>query len=181
MPNVIVTPERKLFYTEDVQAGAANSEANANKIAATNNFINSRITKPIHFGVGGAVYSGLSSYPYTFSNNSEVCAENLLIQKIVITNQISGTSGSTVFYLQVRRYLSGTWTNMFSTNCTIGNAASDNLIFNSTDLTAPTSVTLPVLAAGMSYLYFGDEIRFVLVTAATGATNLQITMECSPL
>lgn len=181
MPNTIVTPERKLFYLEDVASGSANSEANANKVAATNNFINSRITKPLNFGVGGAVYSGLSGYPYIFTNNSEICAENLLIQKIVITNQISGTSGNTVFYLEKRPYGSGTWTTMFSTNCTINHAASDNLIFSSTDVSAPSNVTLPVLASGMESLLFGDEIRFVLVTAATAAANLLITMECSPV
>lgn len=181
MPNVIVTPERKLFYTEDVAAGAANSEANANKIAATNNFINSRITKPFHFGVGGATYSGLSAYPYTFSNNSEICAENLLLQKLVVTRQTAGISGTTVFYLEIRRYLSSTWTNMFSTNCSITSAAANNLVFNNTDLTAPSGVTLPILASGMSVLNFGDEIRFVLVSAATNAANLQITLECSPV
>lgn len=181
MPNILVTPERKLFYTEDVQAGAANSEANANKVAATNNFINSRITKRLIFGIGGAAYSGLSAYPYTFSSNSEICAENLLIQKLVISNQTPGIASTTVFFLEIRRYLSSTWTTMFSTNCQIGFAATASLIFNSTDLTVPSNVTLPVLSSGMSDLFFGDEIRFVLVSAATAAQNLQINLECSPV
>jgi hypothetical protein len=181
MPGTLVTAERTLFYLEDVAAGAANSEANANKIASNSNFILERITKPLHFGVGGGNYSGLSGYPYTFSNNSEICAENLLIQKIVITNKTSGISGSTVFYLEKRPYLSGTWSTMFSTNCTIDNTAADNLVFNSTDVSAPSGVTLPVLASGMSNLNFGDEIRCVLVSAADQANNLLITLECSPI
>lgn len=179
MPNTLVTPERKLFYTEDVQAGAANSEANANKIAASINFVNQRVTKPLHFGVGGASYSDLSSYPYTFENNSELCAENLLIQKIVISNQISGTSGTTQFYLSIRRSGSGVWQNMFFATCTISNTASDNLVFTSID-SAPSGVQIPVLDSGMELLNFGDEIRFVLVQAATGAKNILATLECSP-
>jgi hypothetical protein len=180
MPNVLITPERKSFYTEDVQAGAANTEANANKVAATINFINQRITKPLHFGVGGAVYSGLSSYPYTFSGNSEICSENLLIQKIVVFNQVSGTSGSTQFRIEKRLSGSGTWNNIFSTNCTILNTASDNLFFNNTDVSIPSGVTNMVLIPGSELLSAGDELRFVLIQAATGAQNLLVTLECSP-
>ena len=180
MPGTLVTAERTLYYLEDVASGAANSEANANKIASNSNFIFTRITKPLHFGIGGAAYSSLSGYPYTFSNNSEICTEDLLIQKIVFTNQISGTSGDTVFKLEKRAYGSGTWNTMFSINYTINHAASDNLVFTSI-ATAPSGVTLPVLATGMENLSFGDEIRFVLISAAAGATNLLVTLECSPV
>lgn len=174
----IVSAQRQLIYEEDVQFSASVSEAVGNKLASTLNFVNTRITKDLHFGVGGAVYSGLSGYPYTFANNSEVAAENLLIQRIVVANKVSGTSGDTVFYLEKRPYLSGTWTTMFSTNCTINHAASDDIIFASNE-SAPSGVTLPVL--NTTTINYGDEIRFVLFSAAADAANLLVTIEASPV
>jgi hypothetical protein len=172
-----ISSEREKIYVEDVAGGVSNSEAVGAKLGASINFIMDRIVQKLQFGIGGKVYSGLTT-PYTASGNSELVTENYLIQRVTVSNQISGTAGTTEFKIERRPSGSATWTSLFSVNGSIGHAAADNLIFKS-DAAAPANVTLPVLS--ITQLDEGDEVRFVLVSAASSAQNLLVTLEVSPI
>lgn len=174
-----VGSEREKIFVEDVQGGASVSESVANKLAATINFIFDRIVQKLQFGVTGNFYSGLISFPYTFSQNSELAFENYLIQRVRVSNQLSGISGVTEFRLERRPFGSGVWTTMFSQNCLIQNTAADNLVFASDDVSAPAGVTLPILS--QTTLDLGDEVRFVLISAANQGQNLLVDLEVSPI
>jgi hypothetical protein len=178
MAGTFVNSEREKIYIEDVQGGASVSESVGSKFAASINFIFDKITQKMQLGVTGNFYSGLT-VPYTFAQNSEVAAESLLIQRVTISNQLSGISGQTEFKLERRLSGSGVWTTMFSTNLIILNTAADNLIFSSDDLIPPAGVTLPVLS--ITTLAKGDEVRGVLITAANQARNLLVDLELSPI
>lgn len=173
-----VASEREKIYIEDVQGGASVSESVASKLSSSINFILDNITQKMQFGVTGNFYSGLA-VPYTFAQNSEIAAESLLIQRVTVSNQISGTSGQTEFKLERRLFGSGVWTTMFSVNLIILNTAADNLVFSSDDMSAPAGVTLPVLS--ITTLAKGDEVRGVLITAAGQARNLLVDLELSPI
>lgn len=173
----LIPSSKRKFYQEDVAGGVSVSEFLGGTIGANINFVYNYITRPLLFGVTGAAYSGLSSFPHTGTNSSEICVEGFDILRLTVSNQISGTSGDTVFYIERRPYLSGSFSTIFSTNCTIANTAADNLFFSS-DAAAPSGVTLPVL--NLSTLSAGDELRLVIVSAAVGAKNLQINLEVSP-
>jgi hypothetical protein len=178
MAGTFVNSEREKIYIQDVQGGASVSESVAAKLSASINFILDNITQKMQFGVTGNFYSDLI-LPYTFSQNSEVAAENLLIQRLNISQQISGISGQTEFKIEKRLAGGGTWNNIFSTNCIISNLAIDNLVFSSDDMTAPLNVTMPVLS--ITTLAKGDELRFVLINSANQARNLLVDLELSPI
>lgn len=172
-----VTSEPKKIYTEDVQFSSSVSEAVANKLGAAINFILDEFIV-YEFGVSGNVYSGLSSYPYTFSGCIENVYANSTIYSIEVYNEVSGTSGTTTFYIEKQLAAGGAWTNIFSTNCSIANTAADNLFF-STLLTAPTGITLPVLST--TSLAKNDKLRFVLSAAATAGQNISIKVKTRPV
>lgn len=174
----LLTSERERFYQEDVAGGVSVSEFLGGKFGSNINFIYDRIVQVLEFGVSGAPYSGLSAYPYLFSNNNEVAIENYELLRVTVANQISGTSGQTEFKIERRPFGSGTWTNIFSTNCIIQNTAADALFFSSEDA-APSGVTLPVL--NISSINAGDELRFTLISAALGASDLKIRVEVGPV
>lgn len=175
----LIASARKRFYEQDVAGGTSVSEFLGDKFGSTVNFIFDRIVQVLEFGVSGAPYSGLSAYPYLFSNNNEVCVENYELLRLTVSNGISGISGNTEFKIEHRPFGSGTWTNIFSTNCVINHAASDALYFSNTDVSAPAGVTLPVL--NISTLSAGDELRFTLISAASGASDLKIRLEVGPM
>ena len=165
-----ITGENSRMYEEDVQYGAAVSEATGYKLGALMNYIADKFSY-YEFGVEGAAYSGLSAYPYTFSEAQEVVDLDATIYRIEVTNEISGTSGTTEFKIERQIGGAGAWSNIFSTNCSIVNTASDSLAFTTEDA-APTGVTLPVVST--TGLLKGDRLRFVLISAATGAQNLGV-------
>jgi len=171
-----VTSAPNKIYEEDVQFSSSVSEAVGNKLASSLNYILDYF-EIYEFGVSGAPYSGLSSYPYTFNGTIENVRSNCTITEIQIFNEVSGTSGTTEFRIERQLSSGGAWTNIFSTNCQIGNAAADSLFFKNTS-TAPASVTLPVLA--ISSFLTNEKLRFVLVTAAGQAQNLNIKIVVRP-
>jgi hypothetical protein len=176
MPTLINSEPEK-FYLEDMQGNASLSETLMNKIGASHNFIFDYFIA-YHFGVSGAPYSSLSAYPYTFSNNMENVYITSQITNIEIFNEISGTAGTTEFRIERQLAAGGAWTNIFSTNCSILNTAADNLSFKNTG-SAPAGVTLPVIS--ISSLAPDDKLRFVLISAATGAQNLKIKINTRPV
>jgi hypothetical protein len=165
-----VTAENARIYEEDVRYGAAVSEATGYKIGALMNYIADKFSY-YEFGVVGAAFSGLSAFPYTFSNSQDVVDLDATIYRIEVTQEVAGTASQTEFRIERQVAGAGAWTNIFSQNCIILNTASDSLAFRS-DEAAPTGVTLPVLST--TDILKGDRLRFVLVTAATGAQNIRV-------
>lgn len=178
MAGTFITSEREKIYIEDVQNRASVSESVGNKLGAAINFIMDNIVQKLQFGVVGNYFSGLTAYPYTFAEATEIVAEPYLIQRLVVSLELSGTAGQTEFRLERQLAAGGSWDNMFSTNCIISNTATDMITFNSDDVSAPAGVTLPVLA--ITSLAKGDKIRMVLITAGTQARNLIASLDCSP-
>ncbi len=172
-----VSSDPKKIYTEDVQFSSSVSEAVANKIGAAINFILDEFIV-YTFGVTGAPYSGLSSYPYIFTGCLETCLTDSEIHSIEVVNEVSGISGTTVFYIEKQLASGGAWTTIFSTNAQILNTAADNLYFSTLEA-APAGVTLPVLST--ISLAKKDKLRFVLQSAATGAQNISIKVKTRPV
>lgn len=171
-----VTSEPNKIYQEDVQFSTSVSEAVGNKIASSINYILDNFDH-YDFGVSGAPYSSLSVYPYNFMGNIENIRANCTIYELQIFNEVSGISGTTEFRIERQLSSGGGWTNIFSVNCQIGNAAADNLFFKNTD-PSPSSVTLPVIS--IPDLLINEKLRFVLVTAANQAENLTVRVVTKP-
>ena len=165
------------IYIEDVQTGASVSESVGSKIGALVNFIADEFIR-YPFGITGAPYSGLSSYPCTFTGTFESLAYNCVIEKITVFNEVSGISGTTEFKIERQLAAGGAWTSIFSTNCSIVNTAADNLYFESNGA-APSGVTLPVLS--ITSFSKSDKLRWVLVQAADQAENLKIRVITRPV
>jgi hypothetical protein len=165
-----ITAENARMYEEDVRYGAAVSEAVGYKLGGLMNYIADKFSY-YDFGVVGANYDTLSAYPYTFSNQQEVIDLDATIYRIEVTNDVAGTSGTTEFRIEKQVGGVGGWTNIFSVNCSILHSASDALAFTTEDA-APTGVTLPVVST--AGILKGDRLRFVLVSAAAGASNLKV-------
>jgi hypothetical protein len=177
MAAVPVTSEPQLILDLDVSGGSSVSESIGAKLGATNNFIlNNFVAFP--FGISGAPYSGLSTYPYTFFGSIEFARLRLNIEKIVVLNEVSGISGQTEFRIEKQLAAGGAWTNIFTTNCIILNTAANELIFE-TGLAAPSGVTLPIFSP--TILEIGDKLRFVLITAADQAQNLKVRVIARPI
>jgi hypothetical protein len=177
MAAIPIASEPELILDQDVAGGVSVSEAVGGKLGATSNFLlNNFVVFP--FGISGAAYSGLSAYPYTFAGSIESSRMRVNIEKIVVYNEVSGISGTTSFRIEKQLAAGGSWTNIFSTNCSIVNTAADDLYFESTGA-APTGVTLPVLST--TTLELSDKLRFVLITAADQAQNLKVRVICRPI
>lgn len=175
---VFLPSEPEKIHQEAVQGGAAVSESLLALVGSTSNFIlDNFIYYP--FGVTGAAYSSLSAYPYTFNGTAESVKYNSNIERIEVFNEVSGISGTTEFRIEKQLAAGGSWTNIFSTNCTISNSAADFLHFNSTDVSAPSGVVLPVLST--TSLAINDKLRFVLVSAADQAQNLHVRVITRPV
>jgi len=172
-----VTSEPNKINVEDVQFSTSVSEAVGNKLASTLNYVIDNFDR-YEFGVSGAPYSSLSAYPYTFSANLESMKTDCEIFDILFFNNISGTSGNTVFYIERQLAAGGAWTTIFSTNCSIANTAADNLSF-SLNAAAPSGVTLPVLS--ISSFAASDKLRWVLVSAASDAEVLNFKVIMRPI
>jgi len=177
MPAIPIASEPQLILDFDVAGGASVSESIGAKLGATSNFVlNNFVIFP--FGVSGAPYSGLASYPYTAFGSIEVARLKVNIEKIVVLNEVAGISGQTEFKIEKQLAAGGSWTNIFSTNCTILNTATDELVFE-TGVAAPSGVTLPVFPA--TTLEVGDKLRFVLITAADQGQNLKVRVIARPI
>jgi hypothetical protein len=176
MAGTFITSEPNKVYVEDVQYATSVSESVGNKLGSSMNFILDNFVV-YHFGVTGGVYSGLSAYPYTFSNNIENMKSACEITDIEIFTQETGTAGTTEFKLEYQLAAGGAWSNVFSTNCSIAYTTADSTFFKNTDA-APSGVTLPVISK-TTYAK-NDKLRFVLVTAATNAQNLSIKVNMRP-
>ena len=177
MAAVPINSEPELILDFDVAGGSSVSEAFGAKVGSTTNFVlNNFVVFP--FGISGAPYSGLSSYPFTFAGSIESTRMRVNIEKIVVYNEVSGISGTTEFRIEKQLAAGGAWSNIFSTNCTISNTAADSLYFE-TGLSAPSGVTLPVFPA--TTLEINDKLRFVLITAADQAQNLKVRVICRPI
>lgn len=177
MPSSPIIAEPELILEADTQGGASCSEALFAKFGSVSNFVlNNFVSVP--FGISGAPYSGLSAYPYTFAGSIESLRLKVNIEKITVFNEVSGISGTTSFKIEKQLASGGAWSNIFTTDCSISNAAADSLYFE-TGLAAPAGVTLPVFPA--TTLEINDKLRFVLITAADQAQNLKVRVICRPI
>lgn len=170
----IITSQAAYIREEDVEYKRAVSENILTKVGASINYLLETFDY-YQFGVvGSASYDGLSAYPYTFTNTIEIVETARTILAVKVFNLTSGTAGTTEFKIERQLAAGGSWDNIFSTNCSIANTAEDELFFTDSDSPAPSGVTLPVLS--ITSLAAGDRLRLVLVSAATGAQNLDIKL-----
>lgn len=167
----VITSQAAYIREEDVEYKRAVSEAILTKVGASINYLLENFDY-FEFGAVGATYDQLSAYPYNFTDGIEVAETARTISAIKVYNEIAGTAGTTEFRIEKQLAAGGAWNNIFSVNCTIGNAAADELFFTDSTSPAPSGVTLPVLS--VTSLAAGDRLRFVLVSAATDAQNIRV-------
>ena len=171
----VISSEPEQIFQEDTQYGAAVSEAILAKFGATNNYIMDYFDR-YFYSITGGVFSQLST-PYTFNQTVEVVRVGCAVTSLEIYLGETGTTGTTEFKLERQLAAGGAWDNMLSTNCSITSSAADGVVFKSGD-TGITGVTAPVFT--ITSLAAGDKIRLVLVSAATSAQNLTMTLYCRP-
>jgi hypothetical protein len=171
----VIPSEPEQIFQEDTQAGAAVSESILAKYGATNNYFLDYFER-YSFGVTGGVFSQLVT-PYTFSQTADVVRASCAITLLEVYLGETGTSGTTQFRIERQLAAGGAWSNLFSTNCSITSSAADGVTFN-TNSSGITGVTVPVFT--ITSLAAGDKIRLVLVTSATSAQNLTMTLYCRP-
>lgn len=164
----IISGQAAYIREEDVEYKRAVSENILTRVGASINYLLEN-TDYYRFGVVGASYDSLSAYPYTFTEGTEIVATARTILAVKVFNQTSGTSGTTEFRIERQLAAGGSWDNIFSVNCSISNTAADELFFDTSD-SGISGVTVPVLS--ITSLAAGDRLRFVLISAATGARNL---------
>jgi len=172
-----IPSEPNKIHSEATQGGSAVSEALLSTVGGVTNFILDNFTD-YSFGVSGAPYSSLVT-PYTFAASQENILYKCVIEKITVFNEVSGLSDNTEFKIERQLAAGGAWTTIFSQNGIIANTAADSLYFESTDLAAPSGVTLPLLS--ISSFEKNDKLRFVLVSAASGAQNLLVRLVARPI
>lgn len=177
MPATPITSEPELILDFDIAGGASVSESVGAKLGATSNFVLYNFVR-FPFGFSGATYSGLSTYPYISTGSIEAATLKVNLEKIVVLNEVSGTSGQTEFRIDKQLAAGGAWSTILATNCVISNTAADDLFFDSTGA-APSGVTLPALLT--TTLEIGDKLRFVLITAADQAQNLKVRVIARPI
>lgn len=174
-----ITPEPNRIFVEDTAYGAAVSEAMLTKMGGTSNYLLENFDI-YDFGITGATaYDGLSAYPYTFTDTVEVMRSDCVVTDILVSNQVSGTSGTTTFMLQRQLAAGGAWADILSGNFSIDAAAADGLYFKLTDGSYPSGVGAPTVT--ISSLAAGDRVRWILVSAATGASQLHIQLVTRPV
>lgn len=172
----IVAPAPQKIYEEDVQFSTSVSEAVAGKLASTLNYVLNYFDT-YTFGVSGGVFSSLTT-PYTFSGTLENLRADSEFYEVSFFLEETGSGGSTEFRIERQLAAGGGWTNVFSSNLVITSAAADGVTFSTNDPSYPTGVSGGSISIG-TYSK-NDKLRWVLVSAATGAQNLSIKITLRP-
>jgi hypothetical protein len=166
----IVSPAPNLIQQNDVAFGTSVSEAVANKLGSSLNYVLSNFDE-YELGFTGGYYSGLT-VPYA-SLATEVIRVNSEITDIFVSQQLSGSSGTTQFYILKNGVT------IFSTDCFISSGAGSNVSFYANTGGTPSGVTKPVLSS--TSLSAGDVIQIVLYTAAFQGRNLNVKVITRPV
>lgn len=174
----VVADARNNIYQEEVVYKAAVSEAVGSKIAGAINFINNKQNKHFDMGVTGGF--SVLTVPYTDIGAQEVFETASEITNVFVKYGVAGTASTSELDIEWAADNSGTWASIFSTTPKVGNAASDNNVFDAnTVCTLPANCTRPVLSK--TTFAAGDKIRCNIVTAATGADTMVLKIEFRPI
>lgn len=174
----VVADARNNIYQEEVVYKAAVSEAVGSKIAGAINFINNKQNKHFDMGVTGGF--SVLTVPYTDIGAQEVFETASEITNVFVKYGVAGTASTSELDIEWAADNSGTWASIFSTTPKVGNAASDNNVFDANSVcTLPASCTRPVLSK--TTFAAGDKIRCNIVTAATDADTMVLKIHFRPI
>lgn len=173
-----ITPGRNNIQVEEASYKAAVSEAVGSKIGGAINFINNYQNKIFQMGVTGGF--SVLTVPYTDIGCQEVFERASEITNIFVKYGVAGSASTSELDIEWASDNSGTWASIFSTTPKVGNAASDDNVFDANSVcTLPASCTRPILSK--TTFAAGDKIRCNIVTAATDADTMVLTIQFRPI
>lgn len=173
-----VAPARNNIQVEEVRYKAAVSEAVGNKIAGSINFINEYQVKQFHMGVTGGF--SVLTVPYNDIGAQEVFETDSEIVNVFVRYGTAGSSGTSELDIKWAPDNSSTFNSIFSTTPKVGNAASDNNVFDANGIsTTPANCTQPVLSK--TTFDAGDKIRCDIIQAATAADTFIVVIHYRPI
>lgn len=167
-----VTSVPNKITTDEVEFGASISEEQATKVAAAINFVIDKWER-LNFGVWGANYDTLVSYPYIFADTKEILKHNYNLTLIEVVSEVCGTSGSNVFKIERQIGGIGSWSEVYSLE--INSSASNNLSFKGTDTVSGVTQSTSITSFSA-----GDVLRFKINSVAVNPKNIKITLYLSP-
>lgn len=172
--------QRQIIQVEDISAGNAVSEALLSKLAAAVNFINEKQIMSRQFGVNGP-YSLWLAYPQLDVGPSEEFFENYEIVNVLVKNETTGSGGATEVDIKVREDGTSVWTSIFATRPKFLSTSSNKAKTDSKGTYGfSAGVTQPILNAGAQNLNAKCEMRFDLISAMTGASDVSVEIFYRP-
>lgn len=176
-----LTPIKKNIQVEETRFRSAVSEAIAQKLGSSINFINKYQNETKRFEVNGQY--NLLTIPFNAVDGLDIILTDITIVGVSMYVHKSGSSGTTEFDLKYATTPGGSFTTMFSTTPKIQSAAGDdvwiyqNLITNTSSALANT--TAPVLS--VTSLTANSAIKADILQAQSGdARGAGITIYYAP-
>lgn len=162
----LVTPERKLIYTEGAQFRSAVSEELIQRQGAVTNFISLYQYQEKQFFANG-LYGIMPSYPQTAVDGLVFLEFNIEIVNVWAWNIKTGTGGTTELDIKYATTPGGAWTSILSTTPKFTSSApNDSWVDWQAKATLPAGSTRPVVST--VNLNAGTALRMDLISAMTG-------------
>lgn len=149
------------IYVEDVETGAAASEATMNKFGASVNKLLDEVWYSLHWIANGSYW--ITSSPEYSMDKELLVPFDCEIVKIRVYNKTAGTSGTSECDIE-KRQLAGSWSTIFTTRPKIPFSSGANAqiitqhLPTTSTIYASAGTTVPVLAS--TQLSANDVLRF---------------------
>ena len=149
------------IYVEDVETGAAASEATMNKFGASVNKLLDEVWYSLHWIANGSYW--ITSFPEYSMDKELLVPFDCEIVKIRVYNKTAGTSGTSECDIE-KRQLAGSWSTIFTTRPKIPFSSGANAqiitqhLPTTSTIYASAGTTVPVLAS--TQLNANDVLRF---------------------
>jgi hypothetical protein len=176
-----VTPFFTDMFVEDINYNAANSEGTAGKMAGIMQFIKETYLLRFEFGAQGP-YSSIVTFPVLGHGMSEPFPFDAFIHNVWVISNLKGTSGTTEVDIKLKSLGGSTWTSIFSITPKFLSTSHDEDMIDALGkvTTVPIGVTRPVLTGTPFNVNAGDRLRFDLISAMIGASDLSVKVDYRP-
>ncbi len=170
-----VTPARYNIKVEETRYKAGVTEATAQKLGGSINFINNYQYKHFEFGFVKAIASSGSPTYNLFTaplviSDLEAFPSNSEIVGITLHHGTSGSSGTTELDIQWATSNSGSFASIFSTTPKVTSAAAADVQFDTFgNATTPAGCTVPILSK--TTFNAGNVLRCRAVSLQSGVPN----------
>lgn len=176
-----ITANRENVTIEETKYKASISEATAQKIGGSLNFVNLKQYDTHTFNLNGVYELGVGS---TGLDGMFICLINMELVAITISNEVSGVSGTTTVDID---WFNGSGSNqgtIFSTKPSIDSTSPNDAygikgIATGFSDFGGTGITLPVMSK--TTFNAGDALNISLDTAMSSAQNLAVSVHFRPI